>query len=312
MKTVLRQKSYFGILEGLMSTILNENIKIDAILETETNQHWQDGKYSRTDIQARNKAGDIYIIEIQYAYEINYFHRILYSASVAVKEYLNENKGYENIKRVISLTIAYSNLGVGKDYVYKGNNQFYGIHDNLVLELSEKQQKKYKIKKLNQIFPEYWIIRLKQYNNELNDKLDEWIYFFKNNVVKEEFSAKGLKKAAEKLNQISYFKGDEHAYNEYMKYIIERNTHIVQFEEDKEEKTTLIETIEENKKIIEENKKTIEEKDKTIEQTKKNIEQNKKTIEQSILSLSKFIKNPQQIADELKVAVDIVKQVLKK
>jgi hypothetical protein len=180
MKSVLRQKSYFDILEGLISTILKENIKIDAILETDTNQNSMDGRYTRTDIQARNEYGDIYILKVQYAYEIFYFHRILYSASVAVQEYLKAKDGFDNIKRIISLTIAYANLGVGNDYVYKGNNQFYGIHDNSELELSEKQKENYKIQKVQQIFPEYWIIRLKQYNNQLHDDLDQWIYFFKN------------------------------------------------------------------------------------------------------------------------------------
>ncbi|MCX8480447.1 MAG: PD-(D/E)XK nuclease family transposase, partial [Sediminibacterium sp.] len=245
MKSVLRQKSSFGILEGLISTILKENIKIDTILETESNIDWRDGRYVRTDIQAKNKKGDIYIVEIQYAYQINFFHRILYSASVAVKEYLKENIGYDKIKRVISITIAYSNLGVGNDYVYKGNNHFLGIHDNSELELHETQQKKYKIKKLKQIFPEYWIIRLKQYNDELNDNLDQWIYFFKNSLIKKDFTAKGLQKASERLEEIAYFKGDEHAYNEYIKFILDRNSQIAQLEDEKEEKTTLIKTIEE-------------------------------------------------------------------
>ncbi len=59
-------------------------------------------------------------------------------------------------------------------------------------------------------------------------------------------------------------------------------------------------------------KKNIEEKDKTIEENKKAIEENEKTIKQSILTLSKFLNNPQEIANELGISPDFVNQVLKK
>ncbi|MDI9357093.1 MAG: hypothetical protein QM536_08745, partial [Chitinophagaceae bacterium] len=56
--------------------------------------------------------------------------------------------------------------------------------------------------------------------------------------------------------------------------------------------------------------KTIEENKKTIEENKKTIEENKKTIENSILSLSKYIKDPNTIAVELKISVEFVLKIL--
>ncbi|MDI9357094.1 MAG: PD-(D/E)XK nuclease family transposase, partial [Chitinophagaceae bacterium] len=232
MKSILRQKSSFEILEGLFSTILQEDITIDAIMETESNKEYSQDKYTRTDIQVRNEKGDIYIVEVQYTYEVYYFHRIIFGAAVAIKEYLKEKTEFDNIKRVISITIAYANLGEGTDYVYKGNNHFYGIHDHSELGLDTKQKKKYNIQTLKEIFPEYWIIRLKQYNDQLYDELDQWIYFFKNSTIKKEFRAKGLQKAVIKLDEIKTFENDTHGYNEYIKYILSRNSEISQKEDD--------------------------------------------------------------------------------
>lgn len=66
------------------------------------------------------------------------------------------------------------------------------------------------------------------------------------------------------------------------------------------------------KLTILEKDKTIEQNNKTIEENNKTIEDNNKTIEQSILTLYKFIKDPQQIANELGIGVERVNRVLEK
>ena len=50
---------------------------------------------------------------------------------------------YADVKKVISITIAYFDLGQGEDYVYHGTNVFHGIHRNDVLVLAEQQQVMY-------------------------------------------------------------------------------------------------------------------------------------------------------------------------
>ena len=57
-KRLLRQKSNFGILEGLLSTLLNDNIKIDRLLESESNKKDSDDKFNRVDMLA--EIGDLY------------------------------------------------------------------------------------------------------------------------------------------------------------------------------------------------------------------------------------------------------------
>ena len=64
-KRLLRQKANFGVLEGLLTVLLNEEVKIVEILESESNQLTADDKFNRVDIKAKNSKGEIIIVEIQ-------------------------------------------------------------------------------------------------------------------------------------------------------------------------------------------------------------------------------------------------------
>jgi predicted transposase/invertase (TIGR01784 family) len=58
-----------------------------------------------------------------------------------------------------------------------------------------------------------------EFDDIARDSLDEWIYFFKNSEIKEEFKARGLVEAREKLKEI-YLEGAElAAYNSYMEQL---------------------------------------------------------------------------------------------
>ena len=64
-KRLLRQKANFGVLEGFLTVLLGENVKIIEILESESNQQTIDDKFNRVDIKARNSKDEIIIVEIQ-------------------------------------------------------------------------------------------------------------------------------------------------------------------------------------------------------------------------------------------------------
>jgi hypothetical protein len=59
-KRLLRQKSNFAVLEGLLSTLLNEDIRIVRILESEGNQENEDDKFNRVDMLAENSKYQLY------------------------------------------------------------------------------------------------------------------------------------------------------------------------------------------------------------------------------------------------------------
>ncbi len=136
MKKMLRHKSNFDILEGFLSELLSESIKIKKILESESNQETKYDKQNRVDILVENSKEELVIIEIQNNKEYDYFHRILYGASKIITEYITSGQKYAVVKKVISITIAYFDLGQGKDYVYHGTTNFRGIHKGDVLTLA--------------------------------------------------------------------------------------------------------------------------------------------------------------------------------
>lgn len=217
-KNILRDKSNFVILEGFLSELLKEDITIIEILESESNKERESSKLNRVDILAKDRKESYIIFEIQVTKELDYLSRILFGVSKVISERLNQGIEYKNIKKVYSVNIVYFDLGHGEDYVYKGNTNFYGMHKQDKLNLNEQQKKIYSYEKVEEIFPEYYILKVEQFDNETKDSLDEWIYFLKNEQIKDGSKAKGLKEAKEKLD-ILYMKEQER--REYDRYLDE-------------------------------------------------------------------------------------------
>lgn len=60
MKRLLRNKANFGVLEGLLTTLLDEKITISQLLESESNQEDEFDKYNRVDLLALDSKGERY------------------------------------------------------------------------------------------------------------------------------------------------------------------------------------------------------------------------------------------------------------
>ncbi|MBP6386592.1 MAG: Rpn family recombination-promoting nuclease/putative transposase [Pseudarcicella sp.] len=215
-KRLLRNKANFVVLEGFLSELLFENIKIEQILESESNQESDYDKFNRVDILTQNSKNELIIIEIQSSYEIDYFHRMAYGVSKSISENLKIGQNYSEIKKVISINIVYFDLGQGQDYIYKGKTDFFGLHQKDLLGLSDKQKTTFIKEEVSNIFPEYYLLKVNQFNDNAKDTLDEWVYFFKNSEVKDSFKAKGLKEAGEVLDIMRLPKADEYGYNRYL------------------------------------------------------------------------------------------------
>jgi len=208
-KRLLRSKANFGILEGFLAELLKEDITILDVLESESN------KFNRVDLKVRNQKQEVIIIEIQYDREYDYLQRIFYGVSKTAVEHLEENKSYASITKVISVNILYFDLGCSSDYIYKGTTRFIGLHNHDLLELNEKQKQLFKKDSVESLYPEYYLIKINRFNDIAKDTLDEWIYFLKNEEIKESFTAKGLKEAQEKLSIMKLPEDEQKAYQHY-------------------------------------------------------------------------------------------------
>ncbi len=224
-----------------MSELLFEDIKIQKILESEGKrnvapQETDEDKYNRVDILTQNSKNELVIIEIQNTYEIDYFHRMAYGTSKALAEHLSLGQAYSEIKKVISINVVYFDLGQGKDYVYKGKTNFEGLHEKDTLQLSTQQKMTFAKKEVSDIFPEYYIIKVNQFNDIAKDTLDEWIYFLKNSEVKDEFKAKGLAEAKEVLDIMRLDKEQQYGYNRYLDYLHLKASEALSLQVEAEEK----------------------------------------------------------------------------
>ena len=97
------------------------------------------------------------------------------------------------------MNIVYFSLGQGDDYIYQGRLDFRSLHLDDKLGLSINQRKLFNIQEVYEIFPEYYVIKVNNFNDVAKDTLDEWIYFLKKSQIKEEFTAQGLAEAKENL-----------------------------------------------------------------------------------------------------------------
>lgn len=215
MKRLLRSKANFEILEGFLSELLHENITILEILESESNKESKSDKFNRVDLKVKNGSGEIIIIEVQYERQFDFLERMLYGTSRVITEHQQEGEPFASVVKVISVNILYFDLGHGNDYIYHGTTSFTGIHDHDNLQLSSRQQQMYGKDQLYHIFPEYYLIRINNFNNIAATPLDQWIYFLKNEEIKDEFKAKGLQKAKKAFSLLSLPEKDRVAYARY-------------------------------------------------------------------------------------------------
>ena len=214
-KRLLRSKANFGILEGFLSELLKQDIVILEVLESESNKQDLLGKFNRVDLKVRNSKDEVILIEIQYDREYDYLQRIFYAVSKTAIEHLREGESYAGIIKVISVNILYFDLGSGQDYIYHGTTRFIGLHQHDSLQLSEKQKQLFNQETVEALYPEYYLIKVNRFDDIARDTLDEWIYFLKNEEIKDSFSAKGLKEAEEKLNVLKLPEDERRDYEHY-------------------------------------------------------------------------------------------------
>ena len=182
-KKLLRNKANYVVLEGFLSELLAKQIKIQSILESESNRQAEEDKSNRVDILAENDQGELILIEVQNNTEQDYFHRMLYGTAKLITDFLEKGQSYGQVKKVYSVNVVYFSLGQGKDYIYEGKLDFRGRHLEDSLGLSINQQKLFKIQQAYEIFPEYYIIKVNNFNDVAKDTLDVWIYFLKKSRI---------------------------------------------------------------------------------------------------------------------------------
>ena len=222
-KRMLRDKANFAVLEGLITVLTGEVVKIEELLESEGNQESASDKFNRVDIKAKNAKGDIIIVEVQLTRQLYFLQRMLYGVSKAITEHIEIGEMYDQVKKVYSINILYFDLGKGSDYLYHGKTVFTGVHTNDLLEVNIKEAEELRMCVPQDIFPEYYIIRVNEFNSVATTPIEEWLDYLKNNRIKDDTSTPGLREARQKLLYMTMSDKERQAYDKHMDDIMVQN-----------------------------------------------------------------------------------------
>ncbi|MDR2581920.1 MAG: Rpn family recombination-promoting nuclease/putative transposase [Fibromonadaceae bacterium] len=99
-KTVLRDPANFGILSGFLSELLNKDVAVQEILESES---LKDNEYegtNRVDMKVKIDNAEIVVVEIQFEHEADFLQRTLFGVSKAITSQHLKGEKFNYIKKV--------------------------------------------------------------------------------------------------------------------------------------------------------------------------------------------------------------------
>ena len=127
------------------------------------------------------------------------------------------------MKKIYSISILYFDIGKGNDYLYHGQNIFTGVHTGDRLEVTTKEKDALVHKLPAEVFPEYFLIRVNEFNKAAVTPLEEWIEYLKTGCIRADTKAPGLEEAREKLIYYNMSKEEQHAYDEHLSAMMIQN-----------------------------------------------------------------------------------------
>ncbi|MCC2626349.1 MAG: hypothetical protein K0R14_2222 [Burkholderiales bacterium] len=219
MKYILRDKSDYSIIEGFLSALLAtagyKPVKVKALLETESNKDEKRGKRILADMVVEDTDGVQYIIEIERNEKYNFMHKACFSSSRVIVDSIGQGQDYLKIVKVIHISLLYFDIGGSSLYHGKTIVRDVNSSERLNLHLKRENGSTYDV---TDILPEYFLISIPAFHDEIHRSIDEWLYMMKHEAIKDDFKEKYIKLAAERLN---FLKMTLEEQANYMRYKLE-------------------------------------------------------------------------------------------
>lgn len=158
-------------------------------------------KSTIVDVKAKDKNGNIFIVEMQVA-EFDFFHkRILYYTSQSYTGQIDKGMAYNKLNPVYFIGILEFEIG--------SNPKYFSKHKVLDVETNEQV--------IQDV--EFNFIELPKFiktDDSLQTNIDQWVYFIKNaenlNVIPEDITDEGLKEAYTEANKQNWTKAELEDY----------------------------------------------------------------------------------------------------
>ena len=98
-----------------------------------------------------------------------------------------------------------------------------GVHTHDSLRITRKEQDALVGRRPEEIFPEYILIRVNEFNQVAVSPLEEWMAYLKDGVIRPDTKAPGLHEAREKLRYYAMSDKERKAYVAHMEALVVHN-----------------------------------------------------------------------------------------
>ncbi len=219
-KYLLKNKGDYDIIEGFISALFASEgyppVKINALLESESNKESLELKKSIADLVVEDEAGNKYIVEIERAYTPNFMHKACFNSSRLVIDGIYGNQDYTAIKKVFHISLLYFTTKQMQKPIYHGKTIIHEVDTAHPVDVRIANQGLVMFDTPN-VFPEYFFISVPMFDDVINGEIDEWLYVMKHSDTKEGFKSPYMKKVEERLAVIKMTSSERSEYIYYQK-----------------------------------------------------------------------------------------------
>ncbi len=221
MKYILRNKENFDVLEGFLSNLLKEEVKIEKLLESESSPDEQTNKNNAIHFACAYGQGRPMMVEIKSHPKRENLRRIVWGTSKPIADHLRSREPYKDEVKIVSISILHFPISNDSEYIYKGKTEFFGANDQEPLPLYGGPLAAIGVIPVTnmRISLEYYLLDVARFADEINAEIDEWMYFFKHSEIREDFQSLGMLAASKKLDILSMTEEEKHAYEKYLAYL---------------------------------------------------------------------------------------------
>lgn len=223
-KYLLKHKGDYDIIEGFISALLTESgykpVKINALLDGESNKESVDLKRSIADLVVEDVDGNKYIVEIERAFTLKFMHKACFNSSRLVVDSIFGSQDYTNIKKVFHISLLYFTTEEIKKPLYHGKTIIHEMNKDHPIDMRIVNQG-FVIYEHHNVFPEYFFISIPSFNDVIKSEIDEWLYVMKHSDVREDFKSPYMNKVSDRLRILKMNKEDRDTYYHYIKKAIQ-------------------------------------------------------------------------------------------
>jgi predicted transposase/invertase (TIGR01784 family) len=222
-KYLLRDKGEYEIVGGFISALLKtkgyKEVKIIALLESESNREDSKSKRSLADVVVEDENHHKYIIEIERNVKDSFIHKSCFNTSRLIVDNLAQREDYTQILKIFHISLLYFPLGENKGTIYHGKTIINEVETKERLSVHIKNKKTGESFDATDILPEYFFISVPSFNDRLEREIDEWLHVMKYDEVPKNYHSPYMAQVAEKLSVLKMTKEERVQYSYYQKQL---------------------------------------------------------------------------------------------